>query len=306
MVFAEEPRAATTHPNFNEILALPIAERGRLQLLSEAGSSATRGPRARLLSCAVVLTVGEWPQPVTTIEDSTRFHRDRPNDLRRLRPWHRLAYIIWLLPRRLEALSAKLEVPPHGRVLDYGCADKPYRRFFGAAIDFVGADLVGNPDADVAIADDGTVPVADASFDAVLSTQVLEHVADPAKYLAECHRVLRPGGRLLLSTHGLMVYHPDPVDLWRWTSAGLRHAVEDAGLHVVHSEGIMGLTAVGLQFVQDGLYWRSQRPPQRLLAMLFQGLIVLADRLEKAETRQNNALVFAVVAQRPLEARNSG
>ena len=30
-----------------------------------------------------------------------------------------------------------------------------------------------------------------------------------------------PGGRVLLSTHGTMVYHPNPVDLWRWTGPGL-------------------------------------------------------------------------------------
>ncbi len=59
----------------------------------------------------------------------------------------------------------------------------------------------------------------------MLSTQVLEHVTDPRLYLAECHRVLRPGGPLLLSTHGIMVYHPDPVDYWRWTGAGLQRAV---------------------------------------------------------------------------------
>ena len=55
------------------------------------------------------------------------------------------------------------------------------------------------------------------SFDAVLSTQVLEHVADPGALPAERFRVLRPGGRLLLSTHGIFVYHPDPDDYWRWT-----------------------------------------------------------------------------------------
>ena len=38
---------------------------------------------------------------------------------------------------------------------------------------------------------------------------------------ASSRRVTRPGGRVLLSTHGAMVYHPNPVDLWRWTRAGL-------------------------------------------------------------------------------------
>jgi SAM-dependent methyltransferase len=228
-----------------------------------------------------------------------RFHAARPTGLRRARPWHRLAYIAWLLPRRLASLAPLLAVPDGGRVLDYGCAEQPYRRFFGPGVAFVGADLPGNPDADVTIAGDGTLPVADEAFDAVLSTQVLEHVADPATYLEECRRVLRPGGRLLLSTHGLMVYHPDPVDYWRWTAAGLEQIITAAGLRIVHREGIMGLGAVGLQFVQDALYHRAPRRLRAPLALLFQALIALSDRAAPAGRRDGNALVFAVVAERP-------
>ena len=190
-------------------------------------------------------------------------------------------------------------MPVGGRLLDYGCADQPYRHFAPPGVEYVGADIPGNPLASVEIAPDGTVPVGDGEFDAVLSTQVLEHVEDPAVYLRECFRVLRPGGRVLLSTHGIMVWHPDPVDYWRWTHSGLRRQVEQAGFRVVRLEGIMGLAATGLQLVLDAYLWRLPRRAQPWAARAMQDLARLADRSESPEQRRLNALVFALVAEKP-------
>lgn len=212
--------------------------------------------------------------------------------------WHHLAYIARALPAALDRLIRGLAPAPGSRILDYGCADQPYRGFFPAGVDYVGADLPGNPAATVGIAVDGTVAAPDASFDVVLSTQVLEHVDDPTVYLSECFRVLRPGGILVLSTHGMMIYHPDPVDLWRWTCEGLRRAVGDAGFEVAHFEGIMGMGATGLQLVQDAALRRipaALRPP---VVLVMQALVAFADRLESRHSRDLNALVFAVVARR--------
>jgi SAM-dependent methyltransferase len=230
--------------------------------------------------------------------ERARFQAARPPEVRTARAWHRLAYIVRTLPAALERLAPDLRVAADSRVLDYGCADVPYRRFFPAGVDYVTADLPGNPQASVEIRTGGSVPCADESFDAVLSTQVLEHVDDPGLYLSECHRVLRPGGRLLLSTHGMMLYHPDPVDYWRWTCAGLRRIVEDAGFTIVRFEGIMGLTATGLQFTQDSLLGRLPRFLRPALCLVMQRLIALADRFESRQSRELNALVFALVATR--------
>ena len=228
-----------------------------------------------------------------------RYNLDRPSDLRAAPPWHRLAYIIKALPAGLQPLANELQVPPDGRVLDYGCADAPYRRLFPPSVDYVGADLPGNPVASVEIGADGTVPVASESFDAVLSTQVLEHVEDPDLYLGECWRVLRPGGRMLLSTHGIMVHHPDPVDYWRWTCEGLRRVVSSAGFEVERFEGIMGLAATGIQLVQDGIWWRVARPLRPVVALLLQSIIAVVDRLQGPASRRHNALVFALIARKP-------
>jgi SAM-dependent methyltransferase len=228
-----------------------------------------------------------------------QFHAERPTDLRAAGPGHRLRHIVRELPAGLERLAADLNVPPNGRVLDYGCADVPYRRFFSADTDYVAADIPGNQDATLELNADGSLPLDDESVDAVLSTQVLEHVTEPDRYLAECFRVLRPGGRMLLSTHGLMVYHPDPDDYWRWTCSGLRRTVALAGFEVVRFEGIMGLAASAFQLLQDAVYFRLPRPLRPACAFVLQSLAALADRLESRESKATNALVFALVAEKP-------
>jgi SAM-dependent methyltransferase len=106
------------------------------------------------------------------------------------------------------------------RVLDVGCGSKPYQPFFSAAASYVGVDVQENPLADLHGAIEA-LPVEDSSFDVVLCTQVLEHVDDPAAAVRELHRVTAPGGRVLASTHGTQVYHPNPGDYWRWTHTGL-------------------------------------------------------------------------------------
>jgi len=119
------------------------------------------------------------------------------------------------------------------RVLDIGCGAKPYLPFVAPyAESYLGVDAVAGPWVDrVGTAED--IPCEDASVDLVLCTQVLEHVEDPRRTVAEIYRVLAPGGAVLLSTHGVFLYHPDPPgsgrDYWRWTHSGLRKQFENAG-----------------------------------------------------------------------------
>ncbi len=106
------------------------------------------------------------------------------------------------------------------RVLDVGCGDRRNEAMLSGAAEVVGFDLPENPRADMHGSIDA-IPVPDASFDVVLCIQVLEHVPDPAAAVQELRRVVRPGGRVLLSTHGIYPLHPNPDDLWRWTAQGL-------------------------------------------------------------------------------------
>jgi len=123
-------------------------------------------------------------------------------------------------------LAAERERRP--RLLDVGCGVKPYEHLFTPYVaEYVGVD-VANPSADL----EGTVeeiPVPEGSFELVLCTQTLEHAIDPARAVHELRRVVAPGGRVLVSTHGVQVYHPNPVDLWRWTHAGLERLFRENG-----------------------------------------------------------------------------
>src|SRR3954451_4895848 len=133
------------------------------------------------------MTDHEVPSRAAT---APRFHATRR--VRRTTRTHPYAYHIEVLPARLREVAAGLEVGPGARVLDYGCADVPYRDFFPDDVEDIPAGLPGNPQATLVLNPDGTLSVEDGTFDVVTSTQVLEHVVDPATYLAECARVLAP------------------------------------------------------------------------------------------------------------------
>jgi SAM-dependent methyltransferase len=63
----------------------------------------------------------------------------------------------------------------------------------------------------------------------VLSTETLEHVAEPQDFLDEAFRCLRPGGRLLLTVPFAARWHFIPHDYWRFTPSGLQRLLSAAG-----------------------------------------------------------------------------
>jgi SAM-dependent methyltransferase len=230
------------------------------------------------------------------------FESRRNADVRRTVPWSPFAYVARQLRRCVADLIGGADLGPAPEVLDYGADDSPYRRHLPKRARYRAADLAGNPRADVEIRPDGTLPVDDATVDLVLSTQVLEHVDDPTLYLSECTRVLRPGGSLVLTTHGIMYIHRDPQDYWRWTCDGLEKVVREAGLEVTRSVGVLGLVPAGLQLVQVGLARKLPRVVLAPLFLLFQGLIAATDLGYNEGGRREFGLVIGLLATKPVEA----
>ena len=133
-----------------------------------------------------------------------------------------------------------------GTLVDVGCGAQPYRSLLPPATEYIGLDTEDAPThfgyalPDVRlIGEDGRWPVPDTAADVILATETLEHVVDPMAFMAEAHRCLRPGGRIVLTVPFAARWHYIPHDYWRFTPSGLRILLERAGFSevVVHARG---------------------------------------------------------------------
>lgn len=119
-----------------------------------------------------------------------------------------------------------------GRALDAGSGRGAWRRIILAhavACDSVDLDPRGGdrPTWTGNLMDMPQVP--SHHYDTVVCHQVLEHLPDPGRALAEFRRVLVPGGRLIVSAPHLSRLHELPHDYFRYTPNGLRVLLERAG-----------------------------------------------------------------------------
>jgi SAM-dependent methyltransferase len=143
--------------------------------------------------------------------------------------WHNEWLSVHRLADAIMDAAARVE---GSRFLDVGCGNKPYRGWFARGAFYVGTDITHvNNSADV-VAQAPDLPFAAAVFDGVLCTQVLEHVERPAAVVGELARVLRPGGRLLLSAPMYWRQHEEPYDFYRYTRYGLRYLLESNSFEV--------------------------------------------------------------------------
>jgi SAM-dependent methyltransferase len=149
----------------------------------------------------------------------------------------------WYAERRHLVRSLVRDLTP-GTVLDVGAAGGGNSRVLRGlgwrpvpveyGVD--GAEVAHERGLAAVRADALALPVADGSVDAVLAFDVLEHIDDDARAVAEVHRALRPGGAFLIAV---------PVDMRLWSAhdeavghvrryerAGLLRLLKDAGFRV--------------------------------------------------------------------------
>lgn len=115
-------------------------------------------------------------------------------------------------------------IPPGGRILDAGAGEQQFKRFCGhlryVAQDFAQYDGRGDgagmqtgswdqSKLDI-VSDIASIPEPDESFDAIMCTEVFEHIPHPAEALREFARLLRPNGALLITAPFCSITHFAP------------------------------------------------------------------------------------------------
>jgi SAM-dependent methyltransferase len=125
-----------------------------------------------------------------------------------------------------------------GNILDFGCGAKPYQSLFINANSYTGVDYAseGHDHSNEHIDyyyDGHKLPFENEQYDNIFSSEVMEHIFNPEEILAELHRVLKPGGKILLTCPFVFPEHEVPVDYARYTRFALLDMLKKNGFTVV-------------------------------------------------------------------------
>lgn len=205
------------------------------------------------------------------------------------------------------ALRVAAELPAGSRLIDVGAGNSPYRELFhhlhyestdwehsvhpGArAVDHVG------PAHDL--------PVGDESCDAVLCTQVLEHVPNPDAVIAELYRVLRPGGRLYMTVPLAWELHEMPFDFYRYTPHGLATILGGAGFAELDIRPRNDCFATLAQLLQNvgstmGRYPDGKDGRRAQVQSTLHAMAATVASFSDLDAREIFPLGYSVVARRP-------
>jgi SAM-dependent methyltransferase len=218
--------------------------------------------------------------------------------------------------RREWVESQAAEVPRGSRILDVGAGSGPYRGFFSHC-EYFAHDFgqepgtIGNYTKLDYESDITEIPVDDASFDVVVCTEVLEHVPEPIVALREMTRILRPGGKLLLSSPLGAYLHQEPYHFYGgYTPHWYRRFLDEAGLDVVAIERNQGFFShYGQETRRFAGFLHPRRvrgvgPLRRVLLLVLWGIMfpaayvfpVLGAMLDRLQLEQMATIGYHVVA----------
>lgn len=130
---------------------------------------------------------------------------------------------------KLNIYELAIKLRPGQKVLDIGSGGQWARQVFERNnIKYIGCDIRDcvSPEKQDFFVTDAQLPVADNSFDLVISNSVLEHIETPETAISEANRVLKPGGLFYCQTNFFYQEHGNPSDYYRFTLSGLIKLIE--------------------------------------------------------------------------------
>lgn len=208
----------------------------------------------------------------------------------------------WLICRLLEdAIRAQAPLA-RGRLLDVGCGHRPYEPYFRPFVDrYVGLEfpVTSGVRRGTVHGSSLSLPFADASFDTVVSFQVLEHVTDPQEMIGECVRVLRPGGRLVVTANFLWGLHEEPHDYFRFSRYGLAQLFERAGCTPIVIEAMAGAWVTTGQRICYALHRHIGAWPAPLRVPLLFAVQWCAGRLDRLDRWDADAWNYLATGVKP-------
>ena len=177
-----------------------------------------------------------------------------------------------------------------GVVLDLGAGLRPFADLLPGQT--VALDHRPRPDIDL-IGDAHRLPFGDGTIDAIVCTEVFEHLLDPAAAARELIRILKPGGRLVLTTRFCFPLHDRPADYWRFTSYTLARLFAPLDPVVVpqHTAYQTMLVLLVRLVMEPTRLNRLLSPPVLALCAALWGLEPLAGRLLPTDSLTSGYLV---------------
>lgn len=161
---------------------------------------------------------------------------------------------------------------PGKKLLDVGAGECKYKKHFKKLV-YKSQDVKQNTYKTI-----DYVGEVKGKYDYILCTQVLEHVKKPEEMFQEFKRLLKPGGKLFLSTNFIYQIHMVPDDYWRFTEYGLKHLGKIAGFKIEKLEqqgGIFQVLAYLLITLPLRIGLEKQRWSCWLYIILFSPLIMI-------------------------------
>lgn len=151
-----------------------------------------------------------------------------------------------------------------GNMLDFGGGSKPYKEFFSKTKNYFAIEVLSNkPNLNSDVYYNGlNLPFKNNFFNSILCSEVFEHVENLDFVLSELYRVLKPGGKIIITSPFICMEHEMPNDYRRFTINGLVNFLKQKKFKIIQSQKLLNnfhVFAQTLNFYMCQLFLKKKK-----------------------------------------------